>query len=70
MLPGTSGGMASSIRPLPGRLAETVVLSSRKRVDDLAPHEEWQLADPNVSRNIYQGGDFIDQTIVAERNDG
>lgn len=62
LLTGASGGMAADIRPLLSQLADTVVLSSRKPIEDLAPHEVSLTADlsnPEEVRAVVEGCDAI-----------
>jgi len=62
LLTGASGGLAAAIRPHLGRLANTVVLSSRKRIDVLDSHEEWRpadLSDAGQAHSVVAGCDAI-----------
>lgn len=45
LLTGATGAMATAIRPLLGAWAERVILSGRRDITDLAPHEENRPAD-------------------------
>lgn len=62
LVTGASGGMATALRPLLAKIAEKVVLSSRRSIEDLGPNEEGRPADlsnAEQARAIVKGCDAI-----------
>ncbi|MFS4439310.1 NAD-dependent epimerase/dehydratase family protein [Paracoccaceae bacterium GXU_MW_L88] len=62
LLTGATGSMGTAIRPLLGEIAEVVVVSGRREITDLLPHEEsvqTELTDPDGMARAVAGCDGI-----------
>lgn len=62
LLTGAAGGVGSALRPLLPRIAETVLLSDIKGVENLAGHERFQrcdLSDQDAVDKLVEGVDGI-----------
>ncbi|PJE30913.1 NAD-dependent epimerase/dehydratase family protein [Pseudooceanicola antarcticus] len=62
LLTGATGSMGRAIRPLLGEIAEEVVVSGRREITDLAPHETFRLAELHDAASLkaaMQGCDAV-----------
>ncbi|WP_245897964.1 NAD-dependent epimerase/dehydratase family protein [Pseudoprimorskyibacter insulae] len=63
LLTGATGSMGTAIRPLLAALAETVVVSGRRDITDLMPHEESRKASLDSADDVLRAVDGCDAII-------